>query len=114
MKRACIRAAVGAAFGIVAAGTAPAAALHVWPDADLKLGEQLIAQHDCNGCHVRKFGGDGSSIYRPKGRVSTPASLVTQVEACNTQLNLGMFPEEVRSVAAVLQRDHYKFPAAKR
>jgi hypothetical protein len=31
------------------------------------------------------------------------------VEYCNTQLNLGMFPEEVTSVAAVLQRDFYRF-----
>jgi len=31
------------------------------------------------------------------------------VEQCNTELNLGLFPEEVHSVAAVLARDHYKF-----
>lgn len=31
---------------------------------------------------------------------------------CNTELNLGMFPEEVTSVAAVLQRDHYRFGTA--
>jgi hypothetical protein len=31
------------------------------------------------------------------------------VEQCNTELNLGMFPEEVNSVAAVLNRDHYRF-----
>jgi hypothetical protein len=30
------------------------------------------------------------------------------VEACNMQLNLGLFPEEVNSVAAVLNRDHYR------
>jgi hypothetical protein len=31
------------------------------------------------------------------------------VEQCNTQLNLGMFPEDVTSVAAVINRDYYKF-----
>jgi len=31
------------------------------------------------------------------------------VEQCNTELNLGLFPEEVTSVAAVLNRDHYRF-----
>jgi len=30
------------------------------------------------------------------------------VEQCNTELNLGLFPDEVNSVAAVLNRDHYK------
>jgi hypothetical protein len=31
------------------------------------------------------------------------------VEQCNTELHLGFFPEEVTAVAAVLNRDHYKF-----
>jgi hypothetical protein len=33
------------------------------------------------------------------------------VERCSNELNLGLFPEDVNSVAAVLQRDHYRFPA---
>ena len=35
------------------------------------------------------------------------------VEQCNTELGLGMFPEEVTAVAAVLQRDHYRFGAGR-
>ena len=31
------------------------------------------------------------------------------VESCNTEMNLGLFPEDVTAVAAVLNRDHYKF-----
>ncbi len=31
------------------------------------------------------------------------------VEQCNTQLNMGMFSEEVDAVAAVINRDNYKF-----
>ena len=56
-----------------------------------------------------KVGGDGSDIYNPKGRINAPAFLRGMVEQCNTELNLGMFPEEVNAVAAVLNRDHYKF-----
>jgi hypothetical protein len=33
------------------------------------------------------------------------------VEMCSTELNLGLFPEDVAAVAGVLQRDHYRFPA---
>lgn len=77
--------------------------------ADVRLGEQLMAEHQCVACHVRKVGGDGSAIYKPQGRINTPAFLRGMVEQCNTELNLGMFPEEVSSVAAVLNRDHYKF-----
>lgn len=34
------------------------------------------------------------------------------VDFCSTEINLGPFPEDVTAVAAVLQRDHYRFPAA--
>ena len=34
------------------------------------------------------------------------------VDLCSTELKLSLFPEEVTAVAAVLQRDHYRFPAA--
>lgn len=81
----------------------------IFKGADLKLGEQLIAEHKCAACHIRRVGGDGSDIYNPLGRINTPAFLRGMVEQCNTELNLGMFPEEVSAVAAVLNRDHYKF-----
>lgn len=84
-------------------------AAELFKDADLALGRKLMAEHRCTACHVRKVGGDGSAIYRPKGRINTPGLLRGMVEQCNTELNLGMFPEEVSSVAAVLNRDHYKF-----
>lgn len=77
--------------------------------ADLALGERLIAQHRCTECHVRKVGGDGLAIYRPLGRISRPAALLAMVERCNTELNLQLFPDDVEAVAAVLQRDHYRF-----
>jgi len=81
----------------------------LFKDADLAAGEKLIAENKCNECHIRRVGGDGSSIYKPQGRINTPAFLRGMVEYCNTQLNLGFFPEEVTAVAAVLNRDHYKF-----
>lgn len=76
--------------------------------ADLKLGERLIAEHQCVACHVRKVGGDGSSIYKPNGRINTLGFLRGMVEQCNTELSLGLFPDEVTSIAAVLNRDHYR------
>ena len=78
-------------------------------DADLGLGEKLIAQSKCVACHVSKVGGDGSAIYKPLGRINSPPVLRGMVEQCTTELNLGLFPEEVHSVAAVLARDYYKF-----
>jgi hypothetical protein len=86
-------------------------ALAIFKGADLAEGERLINEHKCAACHIRKVGGDGSAIFRPTGRINSPPALRGMVEMCNTELNLGMFPEEVTSVAAVLQRDHYRFGA---
>lgn len=91
------------------AGSTLAQTPALFREADLKLGERLIAEHKCTACHVSKVGGDGSGIYRPAGRINTPGFLRGMVEQCNTELNLGLFPEEVTAVAAVLNRDHYKF-----
>ena len=77
--------------------------------ADLALGERLIREHRCSECHARRVGGDGSAIYRPAGRISRPAALLSMVEMCNTELKLQLFPEDVQAMAAVLQRDHYRF-----
>jgi hypothetical protein len=86
----------------------------IFKDADLPLGEKLIKEHACSACHIRKVGGDGSAIYRPAGRINTPGALRGMVDMCSNELNLGMFPEEVTAVAAVLQRDHYRFMAPRK
>lgn len=77
--------------------------------ADLVLGQRLVAEHRCSQCHAQRVGGDGSAIYRPKGRVNHPAALRAMVERCETQLGLQWFPEDVTAVAAWLNRQHYHF-----
>jgi hypothetical protein len=108
---ACVFAAPGATAQQVQAARLD---LTIFDGADLVLGRRLIEEHACEECHARNKGGDGSSIYRSAGRISSPGALRGMVEYCNTELNLGMFPEEVTSVAAVLQHDFYRFgrPAA--
>jgi hypothetical protein len=92
---------------------APALATpEIFREADLPLGEQLIKEHACAACHVRRVGGDGSAIYRPQGRINTPGALRGMVDMCSVELKLSLFPEEVTAVAAVLNRDHYRFGLA--
>lgn len=93
--------------GLFAAGQARSA--DIYAGADLALGQKLIAEHKCVACHIGKVGGDGSAIYKPAGKINTAGLLRGMVEMCNTTMNLGLFPEEVTAVAAVLNRDHYKF-----
>ena len=93
----------------LASGAALAQIHPLYEGADLAAGAKLIADHQCSACHQRTVAGDGSAIYRPQGRINTPGALRGMVESCNTQLNLGLFPDEVNSIAAVLNRDHYRF-----
>ena len=86
-----------------------ASGVEIFQGADLSLGGRLMQENRCAQCHIEKFGGDGSSIYRPAGRINTPGRLRGMVEQCNTELTLGLFPEEVTALAALLQRDHYRF-----
>ncbi len=81
----------------------------IFKGADLPLGTELMSTHACHQCHIRQVGGDGNDIYNPKGRIHSAGLLRGMVEYCNTQLNLGLFPEEVTAVAAVLNRRHYRF-----
>ncbi len=96
-----------------AALPAVAAELYRYPEADIALGDALVREHRCEACHARRVGGDGSAIYRPTGRVNNPGALRGMVEMCSVELKLQLFPEEITAVAAVLQRDHYRFLATK-
>jgi cytochrome c553 len=99
---------------LAAPAIAAAQGTPLFRDADLALGEKLIQEHKCSACHARKVGGDGSAIYRPKGRINSAGALRGMVEYCNTELGLSLFPDEVAAMAAVLDRDHYHFESRPR
>ncbi|OYY93435.1 MAG: hypothetical protein B7Y41_11770 [Hydrogenophilales bacterium 28-61-23] len=70
------------------------------------------ATHDkqCAGCHIGKFGGDGSKIYTRKDhRVKSAAALAQQVTTCNAMLGNQLFPEDEQHLAAYLNGQFYKF-----
>jgi mono/diheme cytochrome c family protein len=67
-------------------------------------------EKDCVSCHVRRVGGDGTTMYtRAERKVTTPARLRAQVALCNSELGTGYFPEEEEHVAAYLNLQYYKF-----
>ncbi|HID00414.1 MAG TPA: cytochrome c [Piscirickettsiaceae bacterium] len=73
----------------------------------IQMGKSLFEEAKCMACHTnRPFNGDNS-------RVSDFKSLSTMVEACNTNLGVGWFPEEVEAVAHYLNHHYYKFPVSK-
>ena len=91
---------------LVLTGVQPPAA-HA--ESDWMLGEKLLQEHQCVVCHQSRVGGDGSAIYRPGERISTLGQLRAMVETCSVELNLALFPDEVQSIADVLNRNHYQF-----
>ena len=98
-----------ALIGFVCLPVAMAQQPGIFKDADHKLGEKLIAENKCDSCHARREGGDGTSIYKPQGKINTAGALRGMVDYCSTELNLGFFPEDTTAVAAVLNKRHYKF-----
>ena len=72
--------------------------------------QKLIAEAKCEACHIAKVGGDGSGIYlRKDRRVTTKSKLLPQVARCNSELSLGLFPDDEAAIAAYLNVTHYKF-----
>lgn len=81
-----------------------------FPKGDPKIGEKLAKEKNCEACHIKIMGGDGSGIYTRKGRlINTPQALLQRVGACSAQTNAGWFPEEEMHVAAYLNEKFYKF-----
>lgn len=82
------------------------------PAADPEEGRRLVEKSKCEACHARKAGAEPGAIYlRKDRRVNSIARLKSQVGFCNTELNLGLFPEDEEHIVAYLNRDYYKFPA---
>ena len=94
---------------LMSMGVAQAQQHPLFKGADLELGAKLIAENKCEECHARRVGGNGSAIYKPKGRINSAGALRGMVEYCNTELNAGFFPEDTTAVAAKLNASYYKF-----
>lgn len=73
-------------------------------------GKKLVDEKKCEICHNNLTLGDAKAVYLRKDRkVTTLPKLKAQVAACNTQLNLGLFPDDEEHIAAYLNQAYYKF-----
>jgi len=99
-----------AAFAtIVALLAAPALAA-----GDPAQGRKLVEEKKCETCHHNKTLGDAKAIYlRKDRRVTSLEKLKAQVAACNSELNLQLFPDEEEHIVAHLDKTYYKFTAAR-
>lgn len=73
-------------------------------------GAKLVQEKRCEACHNSKTLGDAKAIYLRKDRKVTGwEKLNSQVAACNSQLNLQLFPEDEAHIAEYLNQTYYRF-----
>lgn len=95
---------------VIACTTLVPAAAHA--GGDPVAGKKLVQEKKCEDCHHNQTLGDAKAVYlRKDHKVTSLAKLKSQVAACNSQLNLQMFPEDEEDVAAYLNETYYHFPA---
>lgn len=71
--------------------------------ADSHAAAKAMYEENCLSCH-------GSEVYTREDRmVNSMPSLVTMVNRCNVNLNVGWFDDEVESVAQFLRENYYGF-----
>lgn len=75
-----------------------------------ETGKKIFDQHQCNSCHAKQLGGDGSSMFtRAERKVKSPAALAAQISRCSNNLGLMLFDEDEEHVGAYLNKNFYKF-----
>ena len=79
---------------------------------DVDAGRKLVEEKHCEACHARKAGEAGAVYTRPDRHVTTLSKLRSQVALCNSELNLGLFPDEEDQVVRYLDATYYRFGAA--
>lgn len=74
-------------------------------------GRKLVETHKCETCHQEKVYGTVGTIYlRQDRKVTSWGKLKAQVAACNSRLNIGLFPEDEENIATHLNEAYYKLP----
>jgi hypothetical protein len=102
-----LRGITGASLALVSFGSL--AQSDAFPFGDPKVGKQVL-EAKCSSCHVQRFGGDGSGVFKRSGRkVSSTQSLLAWVQKCNAGNKTGLNAEEEESVAAYLNQAYYRF-----
>lgn len=87
-----------------------AATLPALAAGDAAEGRKLVDEKRCETCHHNKTLGDAKAIYlRKDRRVTSLEKLKAQVAACNSELNLQLFPDEEEHITAYLNGTYYKF-----
>ena len=90
----------------------PTRAADMFAGANAEVGYRLLADNGCNGSCHQSYTEDNNplTLYtRSASKVTTASGLLAQVERCIIRLNASIFPDDVKDIAASLNRDYYHF-----
>lgn len=78
-------------------------ASHALAEDNVAKGQRLFAQSSCLNCH-------GTDVFTRKDRkVHNLQQLEKQVRACDSNLSVNWFDDEIKAVVAYLNHTYYKF-----
>ena len=82
--------------------------------ADAATGRKLVEEKKCETCHHNKTLGDAKAVYLRKDRkVTSMEKLKAQVAVCNSELNLGLFPDDEEHIVKYLDDTYYRFSSSR-
>lgn len=77
--------------------------------AEPSQGERLHAAH-CTSCHIERYGGDGSEMYRRANRlIHSRSELDQRVAFCNKMVKAGLSADDEKAIGNYLNQHYYKF-----
>ncbi|KAF0204888.1 MAG: hypothetical protein FD173_1470 [Gallionellaceae bacterium] len=90
-------------------GSAAQAAPFAAGNAD--TGKKLFEQNQCNSCHIKMVGGDGSEVFtRPDHKVRNAAQLIKQINFCAGNAGIHLSAQDEQNLGAYLNQRYYKLP----
>ncbi len=91
------------AGGLMAADPEQGRTLYYGVEIERTIQGEHYTDATCETCHGEDF------YQRQDRKVHSYAALEAFVEGCNTNLDVGWFPDEVTDVSAWLNREYYRF-----
>lgn len=76
-----------------------------------ETGKKLFEQNQCNSCHIKMVGGDGSEVFtRPDHKVRSAPQLIKQMSFCAANAGVDLSAQDEQDLGAYLNQRYYKLP----
>ena len=74
-----------------------------------ETGKNLFEKNQCNSCHIKMVGGDGSEVFtRPDHKVHSASQLIKQINFCAGNAGIQLSAQDEQNLGAYLNQRYYK------